>query len=72
MKVNNIDFIALFINKYILIDFFMSNKIDNKAITVCFIRYIHIVNDFKINLFLNNNILKLKNIVLYVNKKSLL
>ena len=71
LKINDIDFTTLFIDKYIFINFFILNEIDNKTAIVCFIRYIHIVDNFKTNIFLNNNILRLKNIVLYINKNKL-
>ena len=72
LKVNNISFIVLIIDKYISIDFFIFNKIDSEAAIVCFTRHVHIVDNFKINLFLNNNILKSKNIILYVSKRKLI
>ena len=59
-------------DKYISIDFVISDEVDNETIIVCFMRHVHIVNKFKINLFLNNNILKSKNIMFYVNKNKLI
>ena len=48
LKINNIDFIVLIIDEYILINFFIFNKVNNETIIVCFIYYVHIVDDFKI------------------------
>ena len=60
----------MFINKYIFVDFFIFNEIINKTIIVRFTRYVYIINDFKTNVFLNNNILKSKNIIFFVNKNK--
>ena len=60
----------MFTNEYIFVDFFIFNKIINETIIVRFTRYVHIVNNFKTNVFLNNNILKLKNIIFFVDKNK--
>ena len=58
------------INEYIFIDFTISNEMNKKLINVTFTRHVYIVKNFKTNFFLNNDILKSKNIVFHVDKKN--
>ena len=71
LKINNIKSAKLFINEYIIINFIIFNKFNNKTINVYFIRFIYIVENFKINVLFNNNIFNLKNIVVYIDKQKL-
>ena len=64
-KINNINFVLLFINKYIIVDFNVIEKIDNKLIKVCFIKYLYIIDKLKTNILINNNILKFKKNIKY-------
>ena len=70
LKINNINTTTLFINEYIFVDFFIFDKIIHKVVIVRFTRYVYIVNNFKTNIFLNNNILKSKNIIFFVDKNK--
>ena len=70
LKINDIDFVVVKINEYIFIDFTISNKINEKTINVTFSRYVYIVKNLKTNIFLNNDLLKSKNIISHVNKKN--
>ena len=68
LKINNIEFIAIIIDKCLFIDFVIFDEINDKSTTICFIRYVYLINNLKINIFLNNDILKSKNIVFYIKK----
>ena len=70
LKINDIDFVVVKINEYLFIDFTISNEMNEKTINVTFTRHIYIVKNLKTNIFLNNDILKLKNIVFHVDKKK--
>ena len=71
LKIKNIKLSILNINKYFSINFVIFDKIDDKLITICFIRYLYIINNFKINILFNNNIFDLKNIVVYIKQQKL-
>ena len=70
LKIKNIKLFTLNIDKYILINFVIFNKVNNKSIIVCFIRYFYIVNNFKTNILFDNNIFNLKNVVIHVNQQK--
>ena len=70
LKINNIKSAKLFINEYIVINFIIFNKFNNKAISVRFTRFIYIVENFKDNVLFNNNIFNSKNIAVYINKQK--
>ena len=72
LKINDIDFVVMKINEYIFINFTISNEMNEKSINVTFIRHIYIVKNLKTNIFLNNDILKSKNIVFHVDKKKII
>ena len=56
MKINKIDSISLFTSKKIVLNFIIFDKIDDDAIKINFIRYVYIVDNLKIKLFINNDI----------------
>ena len=66
LKIKNIKSSILIVNKYILTNFVIFNEVNNKLITIYFIRNFYIINNFKINMLFNNNILKSKKIFIYV------
>ena len=70
LKINSIKSTKLFIKEYIAINFTIFNKFNNKTINACFIRFVYIIENFKINVLFNNNIFDLKNIVVYINKQK--
>ena len=72
LKINDIDFVVVKINEYIFIDFTISNEINEKTINVTFTRHVYIVKNLKTNIFLNNDILKSKNIVSHVDKRKII
>ena len=72
LKINDINSSSLFINEYITINFVIFNEIDETSIKVCFTRYVHIINNLKINIFLNNDIFDSKNIVIHVDKQKII
>ena len=72
LKINDIESISLFISKKIALNFTIFNKIDDELIKICFIRYVYIVDDLKIKLFINNDIFESKNMIFYVNKNKLI
>ena len=67
LKIKNIKSLILIVNKYISTNFVILSEVDNELIIICFIRNFYIINNFKINMLLNNNILKSKNIFIYIN-----
>ena len=71
LKINDIEFTTITINECISIDFSVSSKVNDKSVTTCFIRYVYLMNDLKINILLDNDILKSKNIVFHVKKEKL-
>ena len=54
--------------KYFFVKFKMFNKVNNKLTIINFIKNVNIVNKLKTKMFLNNNIIRLKNIIFNVNK----
>ena len=70
LKINNIKLTKLFISEYIAINFIIFDEFNNKTVNVRFTRYIYIVENFKTNVFLNNNIFDLKNINVHINKQK--
>ena len=72
LKINDIEFTTIIINECISIDFFISSEVNDKLATACFIRYVYLMNDLKINILLDNDILKSKNIVFHVKKEKLI
>ena len=72
MKINNIDLSTFFTNEYVVINFIIFDEVNNKAVNIRFIKHFYIVNNLKVNIFLNNDILKLKNIVFYINKNKII
>ena len=67
-KVNNINFASLFIDEYIVVNFNIVERIENKSTKICFTKYLHIVDELKTNIFINNNILKSKKMMSNINK----
>ena len=58
------------INEYALIFIYIENKDENeKTARACFRRKIHIVDDLKANMFINNDVMKSKNINVSSNKR---
>ena len=72
MKINKIDSISLFTSKKIALNFIIFDEINNDAIKVNFIRYVYIVDNLKIKLFINNDIFESKNMMFYINKNKLI
>ena len=70
VKIRNIENFTFNNTKYILIIFEIFDKfVDDKSIIINFIRYIYIVNNLKIKMFMNNDILDSKKIIINLNKK---
>ena len=58
-------------NKYALIFIYIKDKDEsNKTTRACFRKKIHIIDDLKTNMFIDNNIMKLKNINVSSSKKT--
>ena len=57
------------INEYITISIYVRNTLDDLARTACFIIKIHIVNNLKINIFIDINIMTLKGMFMDLNIK---
>ena len=71
IKIRDIENTNFSIVKYLLIDFRISSTaIDDNSIIVTFIKHLYIVNNLKIKLLINNDILKSKQIVLNIIKKK--
>ena len=70
LKIKNINSSMLIIDEYFSINFIIFEKINDTSITICFIRFFYIVNNLKINILFDNDILKSKNIVIHVDKKK--
>ena len=60
----------LTVKKYISMNFVIFNKINNESTTIYFIRNFYIINNLKINMLFNNDILKSKNIFIHVDQKK--
>ena len=71
LKINNIESTTVTTNECISIDFSIPNEVNDKSATACFTRYVYLVNDLKVNILLDNDILKPKNIVSHVKKEKL-
>ena len=67
-KINDINFVSLFINEYIIVDFNIVEKVDDKSIKINFIKFLHVVDELKTNKLINNDILKSKKIMSNINK----
>ena len=70
MKINKIDSVSLFTSKKIILNVIIFDEVDDDSIKINFIRYVYIVNNLKIKLFINNDIFELKNMMFYVNKNK--
>ena len=68
IRIREIDNIVLDSKKYFFVKFRIFDKINDKLTIVNFIKNINIVNELKAKMFLNNNIIKSKNIMLNVDK----
>ena len=71
LKINEINVVFLFINKYISLNFVIFDNLNDKSVKICFIKHFYIVNNFKINILLNNNIFESKNMFVYVDQKKI-
>ena len=58
----------MFNNKFFFVKFKIFDKVNNKLTINKFIKNVNIVNKLKAKMFLNNNIIKLKNIIFNVDK----
>ena len=70
MKINKIESTSLFTSKKIALNLIIFDEIDDDSTKISFIRYVYIVDDLKIKLFINNDIFELKNMISYVNKSK--
>ena len=71
LKIKNIKSSILTTSEYISTNFVISSEVNEKSTTVCFTRNLYIVNNLKVNMLLDNDILKSKNIFIHVNQKKL-
>ena len=71
LKINDINAASLFINEYISLNFVIFDELNDKSARVCFIRHLYIVNDFKVNILLDNDILESKDMFVHVDKEKL-
>ena len=65
-KVNNK---IIHINEYITISIYVRNTFDDLIKTACFIMKVHIVNDFKVNIFIDIDIMTSKEMFMNLNIK---
>ena len=72
IKINEIDSVSLFISKKIVLNFIIFEKTDDDSVKVSFTRYVYIVDDLKVKLFINNDIFESKNMMFHVNKSKLI
>ena len=70
MKIREINNVVLNITKYFFINFRVLTLIDDKLIVIYFIRQVYIVDDLKIKLFIENDIIDSKSIVFDIEKKK--
>ena len=54
--------------KYFFVKFKIFDKVNDKLTIINFIKNVNIINKLKAKMLLNNNIIKLKNIIFNVNK----
>ena len=68
LNVRDLKIIKHKINEYVLIFICIYDKdnIINKKVRVCFMKEMHIIDDLKINIFINNNIDKFENIIIFI------
>ena len=71
LKINDINAVFLVINEYISLNFVISDELNDKSAKVSFIKHLYIVNDFKINILLSNDILESKDMSVHVDKEKL-
>ena len=70
-KVRNIKFITYEINKFVMIFIYFFDKNKNeKFVFVCIIRKAHLIDDFKVNMLIENDILNFESFIINVNKRS--
>ena len=70
LKIKSIKLFTLNIDEYISINFAISNEANNKSTIACFIRHFYIVNNFKANILLDNNIFDSKNAVVHISQQK--
>ena len=57
-------------NQYVLISMYVSGIKDGIKVLCRIVREIHLIDDFKAHMFIENDIVELKQIVLHVNKSK--
>ena len=71
LKVREVDFIKHEIIEYVIINlYFSKTNFQRNKILIYFRKEIYIINDFRIKLLINNNIINFKNIIVDVINKS--
>ena len=68
IRICEIDNIVFDNKKYFFVKFKIFSKMNNKSAIVNFIKNVNIVNELKAKMFLDNDIIKLKNIMFNVDK----
>ena len=71
LKIKNIKSSMLIVKEYISINFVIFDEVNDESTITCFTHNLYIVNNFKINMLLNNDILKSKNIFIHIDQKKL-
>lgn len=73
IKVREIKFIMYDFSKYVFVNFYLSSRIKNLKKTLThFMKDVHVINELKVKMFINMNILKLKKIDVLVNKRQII
>ena len=71
MKINDIESSSFFIFERISIEFFISEKVDDKSVVARFIRHVYIMKKLKTKLLLDNDILNFENMIFHLEKEKL-
>ena len=70
LKIRNLNIYRHENSNYVIYNIHLKNTKNDKSITLMFRREIHLMNNFKANMFINNNIIEFENIIINSIKKQ--
>ena len=70
LKIRNLNTYKYKNYKYVICDIYLKNYKNNKFVILILRREVYLIKNFKINMFLNNNVINSKNIYINLIKKT--
>ena len=72
IKIRDINNVILIINEYMLLEFKIFDNVNDKSIIAIFTKRVYLVNNLKVKILIDNNILNIKKIILNLNKELMI